>query len=392
MTSLASKHITLIVTGGIAAYKSCELVRRLRKEGADVRVVMTRAAAEFVGPLTFEALSGHPVGLSQFDGSMPHLSLSDTATDLLLIAPATANCLAKIANGMADDLATSLVLGRSCPLMVAPAMNTNMWSAAPTRRNVETLKSDGVHFVGPACGDLACGVHATGRMSEPSEIVEAIVAFFTPKTLAGRRVVLTAGPTYEAIDPIRGITNRSSGKQGYAIAQAAQRAGADVTLITGPTALPRPVGCHVIDVTSAQEMYKAALAACDDADVFISVAAVADWRVESVAEHKIKKDGDALPHLTFVENPDIVASVASLPHRPYCIGFAAETQQVEKYAQNKLAKKKLDLIVANDARRAIGTDTNRVLLIDAEKTEGIGPADKHFIARALIERIARDLQ
>ncbi|MBO5659113.1 MAG: bifunctional phosphopantothenoylcysteine decarboxylase/phosphopantothenate--cysteine ligase CoaBC [Duodenibacillus sp.] len=391
MTTLASKHITLVVTGGIAAYKSCELVRRLRKEGAAVRVVMTRAATEFVGALTFEALSGHPVAVSQFDGTMPHLSLSDTRTDLIVVAPATANMLAKIANGIADDLASSLILGRTSPLMVAPAMNTNMWNAAPTRRNIETLKADGVHVVGPACGELACGVNAVGRMSEPGEIVEAIQGFFTPKVLAGRRVVLTAGPTYEAIDPIRGITNRSSGKQGYAIALAAQRAGADVTLISGPTALPRPTGCRVIDVTSAQDMYEAVMAACDNADVFISVAAVADWRVESVAEHKIKKAANAQPVLSFVENPDIVASVAALPNRPYCVGFAAETQQVEQYAQDKLAKKKLDLIVANDARRAIGTDINRVLLIDAEKTEGIGPADKHVIARALIERIARDL-
>ena len=391
MTALASKHITLVVTGGIAAYKSCEVVRRLRKEGAAVRVVMTRAATEFVGALTFEALSGHPVAVSQFDGTMPHLSLSDTRTDLIVVAPATANMLAKIANGIADDLATSLILGRTGPLMVAPAMNTNMWNAAPTRRNIETLKADGVHVVGPACGDLACGVNAIGRMSEPVDIVEAIQSFFTPKVLAGRRVVLTAGPTYEAIDPIRGITNRSSGKQGYAIASAARRAGADVTLISGPTALPRPAGCHVIDVTSAQDMYEAAMAACDNADVFISVAAVADWRVESVAEHKIKQTGDSQPTLSFVENPDIVASVAALPNRPYCVGFAAETQQVEHYAQEKLAKKKLDLIVANDARRAIGTDVNRVLLIDAEKTQGIGPADKHVIARALIERIAADL-
>ena len=391
MTTLASKHITLVVTGGIAAYKSCELVRRLRKEGAAVRVVMTRAATEFVGALTFEALSGHPVAVSQFDGTMPHLSLSDTRTDLIVVAPATANMLAKIANGIADDLASSLILGRTAPLMVAPAMNTNMWNAAPTRRNIETLKADGVHIVGPACGELACGVNAVGRMSEPCDIVEAIQSFFTPKVLAGRRVVLTAGPTYEAIDPIRGITNRSSGKQGYAIALAAQRAGADVTLISGPTSLPRPAGCHVIDVTSAIDMYEAVMAACDNADVFISVAAVADWRVESVAEHKIKKKGDSQPVLSFVENPDIVANVAALPHRPYCVGFAAETQQVEQYAQDKLAKKKLDLIVANDARRAIGTDVNRVLLIDAEKTEGIGPADKHVIARALIERIAREL-
>lgn len=391
MTTLASKHITLVVTGGIAAYKSCELVRRLRKEGAAVRVVMTRAATEFVGALTFEALSGHPVAVSQFDGTMPHLSLSDTRTDLIVVAPATANMLAKIANGIADDLASSLILGRTSPLMVAPAMNTNMWNAAPTRRNIETLAADGVHIVGPACGELACGINAVGRMSEPCDIVEAIQSFFTPKVLAGRRVVLTAGPTYEAIDPIRGITNRSSGKQGYAIALAAQRAGADVTLISGPTSLPRPAGCHVIDVTSAIDMYEAVMAACDNADVFISVAAVADWRVESVAEHKIKKKSDAQPVLSFVENPDIVANVAALPHRPYCVGFAAETQQVEQYAQDKLAKKKLDLIVANDARRAIGTDVNRVLLIDAEKTEGIGPADKHVIARALIERIAREL-
>ena len=309
---LQGRRITLAVTGGIAVYKVCELVRLLVKSGAYVEVAMTEAAARFVGPLTFEALSGHPVAVDQFSGGMPHLALTRSDTDLLVVAPATANILAKAAGGIADDLVSAVILGRACPMAVVPAMNDRMWANPATQRNAALLRGDGVAILGPACGALACGVEGAGRMLEPGEILAHVRRLLTPQILAGRRVVVSAGPTYEPIDPVRGITNLSSGKQGYAIAEAAFEAGADVTLVTGPTALAAPVGVHVVRTDTALSMKKALESAVAGADAFISVAAVADWRVRAASTHKIKKESfkGADPVLALEENPDILHDIA----------------------------------------------------------------------------------
>jgi phosphopantothenoylcysteine decarboxylase/phosphopantothenate--cysteine ligase len=388
---LQGKRIVLGVTGGIAAYKAAELVRLLGKQGADVQVAMTAGATHFVTTTTFQALSGKPVFADQWDERMPnamaHIDLSRQA-DLILIAPASADFLARIANGLADDLLATMVLARTCPLLVAPAMNLQMWENPATRRNVVRLAEDGVKIIGPASGEQACGEVGAGRMLEPEEIVEEVLAFFVPKVLAGKRVVMTAGPTFEAIDPVRGITNLSSGRMGYAVARAARQAGAEVTLVSGPVAFDAPQGVERIPVRSALDMHAEVMARAADADIFIGVAAVADYRVVNAAEHKLKKDNGGVPPIELVENPDILAEVAALPKAPFCVGFAAESQNLEEYAQNKRRKKKVPLIAGNLIQDGFGGDDNRLVLFDDAGIHPLAPAPKSVLARQLIEHIA----
>ena len=369
---LAAKNITVAVTGGIAAYKTCELVRLLVKSGTTVRVCMTQAATEFVGPLTFAALSGHPVQTEAFDGTMQHLALTRNC-DLLLVAPATANILAKAANGIADDLVSSVILASSCPVA-----------------NIAQLKADGFAVLGPACGELACGVSGAGRMIEPEEIAAHAARLLSPKILQGKRFVVTAGPTFEALDPVRGITNRSSGKQGYAVAQAAFEAGANVTLISGPTSIAVPYGVKAVPVVSAEEMNEAVHREAPGADVFVSVAAVSDWRAQAVADEKIKKS-DEPPALDLVENPDILAQAAREFPSLYCVGFAAETENVLENARGKRIRKLARMIVANNARSAIGCDMNEAVIVTADKEVATGLVSKDVLAQTIIECIADDL-
>ena len=389
---LQGKRIVLGVTGGIAAYKAAELVRLLGKQGADVQVAMTEGATHFVTATTFQALSGKPVYLDQWDARMPnamaHIDLSRQA-DLILVAPASADFMARIANGMADDLLATMVLARTCPLILAPAMNRQMWENPATQRNVATLAADGAAVIGPACGEQACGEVGAGRMLEPEEIVEEVIAFFTPKVLSGKKVLMTAGPTFEAIDPVRGITNLSSGRMGYALARAARHAGADVTLVSGPVSLPVPAGVRRVPVRSALEMHAAVMQAVGQADVFIAVAAVADYRVANAADQKLKKDHGGVPAIQLVENPDILADVASLPAAPFCVGFAAESQNLEAYAQAKRQKKKVPLIAGNLIQDGFGGDDNRITLFDDQGAHPLAPAPKSVLARQLIEHIAK---
>jgi phosphopantothenoylcysteine decarboxylase/phosphopantothenate--cysteine ligase len=388
---LKGKHVVLGVTGGIAAYKAAELVRLLVKQGAEVQVAMTEGASHFVTATTFQALSGRPVFTDQWDARMPnamaHIDLSRQA-DLILVAPASADFLARIAHGLADDLLTTMVLARDCPLLVAPAMNRQMWENLATRRNAAQLLADGVGLLGPASGEQACGEVGAGRMLEPEEILDEVLAFFTPKLLAGQRVLLTAGPTFEAIDPVRGITNLSSGRMGYALACAARQAGAEVTLVSGPVALPTPAGVERIDVRSALDMQAAVMARAGEADIFIAVAAVADYRVAKAAEHKLKKDLGGVPPIELVENPDILAGVAALKNGPFCVGFAAESQNLEAYAQAKRRKKNIPLIVGNLIQDGFGGDDNRLVLVDDDGVHPLAPASKSTLARQLIEHIA----
>jgi phosphopantothenoylcysteine decarboxylase/phosphopantothenate--cysteine ligase len=394
MSDLAGKHIVLGMSGGIAAYKVAELARRLQDAGATVQCVMTQAATHFITPVTMQALTGRTVYTDQWDARIPnnmaHIDLS-RAADAIVIAPASADFMAKVAHGLADDLLATLVLARKCPLLMAPAMNVEMWQNPATQHNVATLKADGVKLLGPGVGDQACGETGAGRMLEPDQLLAEIIAHFQPKLLTGKRVVVTAGPTFEPIDPVRGITNISSGKMGYAIARAAHEAGAHVTLVSGPTALAAPYGVPRIDVKTARQMLDAVMAAVKGADVFVSVAAVSDWRVANASDQKIKKsevDQQALK-LEFTENPDILASVAALPAAPYCVGFAAETQDIETYAKAKLAKKKIPLIVANDATHAMGADHNTLMLVEPGGTQRLEPLPKLAAARLLIAEIAR---
>jgi len=384
MEEFKGKTVLIGVTGGIAAYKTCELIRLFRKNGATVRVLMTRAAESFVGKTTFEALSGQPVLTDddQFSGSIPHIRASENA-DLFVIAPATANTLAKLARGIADNLLTSAVLASHAPLLVAPAMNVRMLEHPATVENLEILRCRGVTVVGPDCGYLACGETANGRMSEPSAIYARAIRALAPQMMAGERVLVTAGPTVEPIDPVRSITNGSSGRQGYAIAQAAFEQGAEVTLVTGPCALPVPEGVKAVHVTTAQEMYSEVMHRIADTDVFFAVAAVADWRVVNPSESKIKKNGTA-PQLQFEENPDILAAVGALEERPIVVGFAAETEDLEVHALDKCLRKGADLIVANNAARAIGSETNEVLLVTPGGTDRIEASDKLNIARRIV--------
>ncbi|MCK6391336.1 MAG: bifunctional phosphopantothenoylcysteine decarboxylase/phosphopantothenate--cysteine ligase CoaBC [Azonexus sp.] len=387
---LNGKRIVLGVTGGIAAYKAAELVRLLGKQGAEVQVAMTAAATHFVGATTFQALSGRPVYLDQWDARMPnamaHIDLSRQA-DLVLIAPASADFMARIANGMADDLLSTMVLARDCPLLLAPAMNRQMWENPATQRNVARLRDDGIGLLGPASGEQACGEVGAGRMLEPEEIVEAVIAAFVPKSLRGQSVLMTAGPTFEAIDAVRGITNLSSGKMGYALARAAQQAGAQVTLISGPVGISAPYGVDRIQVRSALEMHAAVMARAAAADIFIGVAAVADYRVAEIAEHKLKKDVDGPPTIELVENPDILAAVAALADGPFCVGFAAESQHLEAYAQAKRKKKNIPLIVANLIQEGFGGDSNRLVLFDEQGMHPLAPASKAQLATQLIHHI-----
>lgn len=389
---LQGKRIVLGVTGGIAAYKAAELVRLLGKQGADVQVAMTDGATHFVTATTFQALSGKPVYLDQWDArmanAMAHIDLSRQA-DLILVAPASADFLARIAHGLADDLLATMVLARTCPLMLAPAMNRQMWENPATQRNVATLAGDGVAVIGPACGEQACGEVGAGRMLEPEEILEEVVAFFTSKVLAGKSVLMTAGPTFEAIDPVRGITNLSSGRMGYALARAARHAGAEVMLVSGPVALPVPMGVTCEPVRSALDMHAAVMCSVGQADIFIAVAAVADYRVANAAEHKLKKDHGGVPAIELVENPDILADVASLPAAPFCVGFAAESRNLEEYAQNKRRKKKVPLIAGNLIQDGFGGDDNRLVLFDDQGAHPLAPAPKSVLARQLIEHIAK---
>ena len=389
---LQGKRILLGVTGGIAAYKAAELTRALVKQGATVNVAMTEAATHFVGSVTFQALTGRAVYCEQWDARMPnnmaHIDLTRNV-DCVIIAPATADFMAKMANGIADDLLSSLILARECPLLVAPSMNKQMWQAAPTQRNVAQLREDGVAILGPGVGEQACGEIGAGRMLEPEEIVEEIIAFFTPKVLAGKRLLMTAGPTFEAIDPVRGITNLSSGRMGYAVAAAARRAGAEVTLVSGPVSLPTPVGVRRINVKSALEMQAAVMELVAAADVFIAVAAVADYRVAAVAEHKLKKDHDGPPVIELIENPDILAGVAALPNAPFCVGFAAESQNLEEYAQSKRRKKNIPLIAGNLIQEGFGGEDNRLVLFDDHGIHPLASAAKPVLARQLVEHLAR---
>lgn len=387
--SLAHKKIILGVTGGIAAYKAAELCRLLIKAGAEVRVVMTAAAQHFVTPLTFQALSGKPVLTSLWDAAsgdgMEHIHLSRDA-DLLLVAPASADFLAKLVHGRADDLLSTLCLARTCKLAVAPAMNREMWAAAPTRRNLEQLRADGVSLLGPAAGEQACGEIGLGRMLEPAEILAALPGLLGAGLLAGKRVLITAGPTFEAIDPVRGLTNRSSGKMGYALAQAAAEAGAAVCLVSGPTCLAAPAGVRRIDVQSAAEMREAVLRELPS-DVLIAVAAVADYRVDAAATQKIKKN-DAGLTLNLVANPDILAEVAAMPDAPFCVGFAAETERLAEHAEAKRLKKKLPLLIGNLAQDTLGQDTAELVLFDDRGQHPLPRADKLSQARHLIRHLA----
>jgi phosphopantothenoylcysteine decarboxylase/phosphopantothenate--cysteine ligase len=389
---LAGKHLVLGLTGGIACYKIAELTRLLVKAGATVQIVMTEAATQFITPVTMQALSGRPVYTSQWDArmpnNMPHIDLSREA-DAIVIAPASTDFMAKLAHGMCDDLLSTLCIARDCPLLVVPAMNRQMWQSPPTQRNVSQLRADGVEVLGPDSGSQACGEVGDGRMIEPEAAFEAICAFFQPKILRGQRVLITAGPTFEPLDPVRGITNRSSGKMGFALARAAAQAGADVHLVAGPVSLPTPWGVYREDVQTAQEMHDAVMAATPDTDIFIAVAAVADWRVDHVSEQKIKKTADALPRFNFIENPDILASVAKLPNPPFCVGFAAESGNLEVHGDEKRKRKNVPLLIGNIGQLTFGRDDNEVVLFEESGTTPLPRAGKQELARTLIAEIAK---
>ena len=397
---LAGRHIVLGLSGGVACYKAAELARELQREGATVQVVMTDAACQFITPATMQALTGRPVVTSQWDlrapNAMPHINLTREA-DAVLVAPASADFMAQLAQGRAGEILSLLCLARPrerCPLLLAPAMNREMWSHPATQRNVAQLRADGTVLLGPAAGDQACGETGDGRMLEATELRDELVAFFQPKLLAGRSVLVTAGPTFEAIDPVRGLTNLSSGKMGFAIARAAAEAGARVTLVAGPVALATPRGVLRIDVGSAREMLDAVLPLAPQHELFVATAAVADWRPAEEAAHKIKKDGSgAVPALAFVENPDILATVARLPatQRPWCVGFAAESQDVERHARAKLQKKGVPLVVGNLGPATFGRNDNALLLVEADRTTELPRADKLTLARQLVAAIAERL-
>ena len=399
---LLGRHIVLGLSGGIACYKSAELVRLLTKAGATVQVVMTEAAEAFITPVTLQALSGRSVYTSQWDAreanNMAHINLSREA-DAVLIAPASADFIARLVQGRADELLSLLCLARPrerCPLIVAPAMNREMWSHPATQRNVALLQADGAHVFGPGSGDQACGETGDGRMLEPADLLADLISFLRPKTLAGKRLLITAGPTFEPIDPVRGITNHSSGKMGFAIARAAAEAGAEVTLVAGPVHLPTPRGVRRLDVMTAQQMFDTVLPQAAQHDVFIATAAVADWRPATLAEHKIKKEGKKqAPTFELTENPDILAAVASLARPPYCVGFAAESERLLEHARAKLQRKRIPLIVGNLGPATFGRDDNSLLLVDANTARPLpadgSQADKLTLARALMDELASRL-
>ena len=391
MDKVLNHRLVIGVTGGIAAYKVAELARLLIRNNVEVQVAMTEAATRFVTPTTFQALTGRPVITDLWDASfansMAHIELSRGAS-AIVVAPASADFLAKLAHGLADDLLSTTCLARSCPLLVAPAMNVEMWENAATRRNVAMLRADGVAILGPASGDQACGEVGMGRMVEAREIAEAVVVFLAPKLLRSTRVLVTAGPTFEAIDAVRGITNQSSGKMGYAVARAAREAGARVTLISGPTALPSPLGVQRVDVVSARDMFDAVRKHVTAADIFISVAAVGDYRVVNPRAQKIKKDGRNLK-VELAPNPDILALVARRPRPPFCVGFAAESEKLREHAEAKRRAKKVPLLAANLVQRAIGADDNEILLLDDKGAHQLARAPKDVVARQLIAHVAR---
>ncbi len=406
MNDLTGKHIVLGLSGGIACYKAAELCRALVKQGATVQVVMTEAAEQFITAVTMQALSGRPVFTSQWDArtsggvdnNMPHINLSREA-DAILIAPASADFMAKLLHGRADDLLSLMCLARpmdQVPLIVAPAMNREMWAHPATQRNVAQLRTDGAHVLDVGVGDQACGETGDGRMLEPDELLYELVRFFTPKTLAGQQVLVSAGPTFEAIDPVRGLTNLSSGKMGFAIARAAHEAGAHVTLVAGPVSLPTPRGVGRINVKSALNMQKTLSVLAQKATVFVSAAAVADWRPALAADQKIKKDGSGhVPVLSFVENPDILAGIAATARarsrQLYCVGFAAESEDLLAHAQAKRERKGVPLLVGNIGPDTFGQDDNALLLVDEQGTTDMPRAPKLVLARQLVAEIARRL-
>ena len=402
MNTLAGKHLVLGLSGGIACFKAAELCRALIKAGASVQVVMTDAAEHFMTAVTMQALSGRAVYTSQWDAreanNMAHINLSREA-DAILVAPASADFLAKLLHGRADDLLSLMCLARpidKVPLLVAPAMNREMWANPATQRNVAQLQADGVHVLDVGQGDQACGETGDGRMLEAAEILEDVQAFFAPKLLTGKAVLVTAGPTYEAIDPVRGITNLSSGKMGFAIARAARQAGAEVTVIAGPVSLATPRGVRRIDVRSAQDMFNAVQAQVTQAQIFVATAAVADWRPDTQADQKIKKDGSGqTPQLSFIENPDILASVAQSDRAQsgalFCVGFAAESHDLLAHATAKRLRKQVPLLVGNIGPSTFGQDDNALLLVDAQGATELPRASKQDLADDLIAEIARRL-
>ncbi|WP_420473984.1 bifunctional phosphopantothenoylcysteine decarboxylase/phosphopantothenate--cysteine ligase CoaBC [Noviherbaspirillum sp. ST9] len=394
---LAGKKIVLGMTGGIACYKVAELTRGLVKAGATVQVVMTQAATQFITPVTMQALSGRTVFTDQWDArignNMAHIDLTRDA-DAVVIAPCSTDFMFKLAHGACDDLLSTLCVARpmTVPLMIAPAMNVEMWQNPATQRNLAQIKADGIAVLGPDAGDQACGETGMGRMLEPEQLLEEVIASFQPKRLAGKRILVTAGPTFEPIDPVRGITNLSSGKMGYAIARAAREAGADVCLVSGPTALETPYGVHRINVQTAQQMHDVVMSRVDGQDVFIAVAAVADWRIANASEQKLKKNsaGD-VPQLQFEQNPDILASVAALPAHPYCVGFAAESENLLQYGEEKRKKKGIPLLVGNIGHQTFGKDENELVLFDDKGNQRLPRAGKQDLARQLVTEIASRL-
>ncbi|MGB0128780.1 MAG: bifunctional phosphopantothenoylcysteine decarboxylase/phosphopantothenate--cysteine ligase CoaBC [Rhodocyclaceae bacterium] len=402
MPDLNQKRIVLGVTGGIAAYKAAELTRLLVKEGADVHVVLTQAGAHFVTPVTFQALSGNPVWTDLWDSrmadNMAHIDLTRGA-DAVVVAPASADFLARLAQGRADDLLTTLCLARerspegarpACTLLVAPAMNRQMWENPATQRNVAQLRADGVAMLGPASGEQACGEVGVGRMLEPEDLLEDIVGCFQPKPLTGLRVMVTAGPTFEPLDPVRGLINLSSGKMGFSLARAAAEAGADVTLVAGPVSQKTPRTVKRVDVTTALQMRDAVMGRIADCHIFIGVAAVADYRPAQTAAQKMKK-GERDKTLQLMSNPDILAEVASLPKAPFCVGFAAESENLLENAEGKRLAKKLPLLVGNLVQHGFGRDENTVVLFDNGGQHPLAPAPKLAVARAIVDHLARKL-
>ena len=393
MAELTAKRIVLGITGGIAAYKSAEIARLLKKRGIDVQVVMTEAGTRFITPVTLQALSGNAVFVDAWDSrvtnSMAHIELSRNV-DAILIAPASADFLAKLANGLANDLLSTLCIARqpTCPLWVAPAMNREMWENPATQRNISQLRADGIKIIGPASGEQACGETGMGRMLEAESMVEELVAHFASKPLAGRRAIVTAGPTFEPIDPVRGITNRSSGKMGYAIAGALANAGANVVLISGPTAISAPFGVKITNIETASQMLDAVKENLHDVDLFFSVAAVADYTPANPKLHKLKKSSGGMS-LELVSTTDILAWVAKQPNAPFCVGFAAESENVIEFALKKRENKKIPMIVANLATSAIGADTNEVTILDIDGEHHLAQASKSVIAEAIVSHATR---
>ncbi|CAL61031.1 Coenzyme A biosynthesis bifunctional protein coaBC (DNA/pantothenate metabolism flavoprotein) [Includes: Phosphopantothenoylcysteine decarboxylase (PPCDC) (CoaC); Phosphopantothenate--cysteine ligase (Phosphopantothenoylcysteine synthase) (PPC synthetase) (PPCS) (CoaB)] [Herminiimonas arsenicoxydans] len=394
---LAGKKIILGLTGGVACYKAAELTRALSKAGATVQIVMTDAATHFITPVTMQALSGNPVVTDQWDArvanNMPHIDLTRDA-DAIVIAPCSADFIFKLAHGACDDLLSTLCVARpdTLPLMIAPAMNVEMWQNPATKRNVAQVRADRIAVFGPDAGEQACGETGMGRMLEPEQLLEEIIASFQPNLLVGKSVMVTAGPTFEPIDPVRGITNLSSGKMGYAIARAAREAGAEVTLISGPTALAAPYGVHCINVQTAAQMHDAVMSRISSQHVFIAVAAVADWRVKNQSAQKLKKDAAGhAPALEFEQNTDILAAVAALEKRPYCVGFAAESENLQEYGEAKRKKKNIPLLVGNIGHQTFGQDQNELMLFDDQGHTLFPLADKQKLARQLVGEIARRL-